>query len=433
MPKEPTSAVVKRRLSGVLFMVLVVALIGLSIAIYAKVFTKTVDVTLKANSTGNQLLKDSDVKIRGLIVGSVKDVKPDGDEASVELALMPEMVDKIPKNVSVQILPKTLFGEQYVSLILPEKKEAPIQEGDTISQDRTKGALEAQTVFDNLFPVLTAVRPADLNATLTAVSKALEGRGEKLGEMLVSANRYIKAINPSTQTLVDDLEKLGRVALQYDDVLPNIFDTLTNLQTTVRTVVQKQAQLNDLFTTGTDTAGTLYGFLDANRSRLITTVGQTAKIYPLLAEYSPSFPCLFQGINKLADGVNKTIYDNSFHLGATVNTSNLGKYENGDQPSLVTGLGPQCFGLPNNVKTDADGNFQIPGKYRCVNDGAALTDDPCAQRPSAATQRSLNSSEENALVNTLISGDMGTAPKQVPGISTVMAAPLLRGNTVVVK
>ena len=338
-----------------------------------------------------------------------------------------------------QILPKTLFGEQFVSLILPPdpaqalQQHGPLTNNTVIQQDRSKGALEAQTVLDHLYPVLTAVQPADLNATLTAVATALQGRGEKLGQTLVNLDDYLTSLNPHTQKLVDDLKKLGKVSLEYNNVAPDIFDALTNLETTVRTTVQKRQALDSLLTVGSSTSAVLSGFLENNRERLISVAGQGAKIFPLLAQYSPEFTCLFAGVNKLFVDASKTVYDHAIHLGATVDTSNQGKYVPGNQPRLVTGYGPNCFGLPNNPQPTVNGKFQIPGKYRCLNDGAALTEDPCAQRPSAAGYSALNSPEEDALVNSLIAGDMHTTPDKVPPVATMLAAPLLRGHQVVMK
>ena len=74
--------------------------------------------------------------------------------------------------------------------------------------------------------------------------------------------------------------------------------------------------------------------------------GQTNKIYPLLNQYSPEFSCLFQGINHLYTLAGQAIYNNQIHLSATVDNQNLGPYKPGNQPKLVTGLGPNCFGLP---------------------------------------------------------------------------------------
>jgi phospholipid/cholesterol/gamma-HCH transport system substrate-binding protein len=435
MPKESLATVTKRRLFGVLFIVIVVAFVSLSIAIYNKAFTDTTDVTLEANRTGNQLLLDSDVKVRGLVVGSVRDITSNGDAAKVKLSLMPDKIGEIPNNVRAQILPKTLFGEQYVSLIIPnDPSPQHIKQGDVIPQDRSKGALEAQTVLDHLFPVLTALKPADLNATLTAVATALNGRGNKLGETLVGLDKYLKELNPHTQTLVDDLTKLGKVAEEYNGVAPDIFDTLTNLQTSVKTVVEKQTNLRELFTTGADTSVVLSGFLDQNRERLISVADQGSKFFPLLARYSPEFTCLFKGINTLADQTNQIIHDGSIHLNATVDTTNQGKYTPGQEPKYITGYGPNCFGLPDNPSpVDSKGNFQIPGKYRCFNDGAPLTADACGKSPSAAGMRTLNSTPENVMVNTLIAGDLGTTPDKVPAAATILAAPLLRGNQVVLK
>ena len=99
----------------------------------------------------------------------------------------------IPRTVQAQILPKTLFGEQYVSLLLPKGQSSagnnPIASGDVIHQDVSKPSLEAQDVFNNLYPALTYVEPAELNSTLTALATALNGRGKELGQTLVNLHR----------------------------------------------------------------------------------------------------------------------------------------------------------------------------------------------------------------------------------------------------
>jgi phospholipid/cholesterol/gamma-HCH transport system substrate-binding protein len=438
MPKEPAIAVIKRRLLGVLFIVVVGSLIALSIAIYNKAFTTTVDVTLRADHTGNQLIIDSDVKERGLIVGSVASVDSDGKTgARVKLQLDPSMIDQIPSNVTAQILPKTLFGEQYVSLIIPDRPARPIRAHDTIGQDTSPGALETETVLGDIYPLLTAVDPADLNATLTGLSDALHNRGDTLGRTLVNFDDYLKSINPHTRQLVDDLGKLGQVSLEYNNLAPDILASLKNLQTSARTVVAKRVALDNLLTTGSGAAGVLQSFLNDNEQRLIAITGQTDKIYTLLGRYSPEFTCLFAGVNHLYTLTHQAIYDNQIHLSATVDNSNLGPYKQGEEPRLITGLGPSCFGLPNNIPLDRNGHFQIPEKYQCLNDGAALTkrgESPgCTPAPSAENASAIGSPEENALVNSLISTQLGTTPDKVPGAATLLAGPLLRGQQVVVK
>jgi virulence factor Mce-like protein len=448
MAQESFAAVAKRRLLGVLFIVLVGALIALSIAIYNKAFTSTVDVKMLADHTGNQLLVDSDVKERGVIVGSVKSVTSHGDGAIVTLALDPGRVQDIPQNVKAQILPKTLFGEQYVALIAPNSPDLrvpPIKAGDTIPQDRSKGALETEKVLGDILPLLTAVQPAQLNATLTALAEALHNRGNRLGQTLVNFDRYLKIMNPHTKQLVDDLTKLGQVSLEYNSLAPDIFATLRNLQTSAQTIIARRAGLDSLLTAGTDASQVLQGFLNDNEQRIIEVTGQTEKVYGLLDEYSPEFGCLFAGINNLYRLESTAIYNHRIHLGVIVNANNLGPYKKNakqdDTPVLVTGYGPNCFGLPDNPQpTDSNGRFQIPAKYQCLRDGrngGALTkqgESPnCRPSSQADTSRALNSPEEDALVGSIVALEMHTTPDKVPGVARLLGAPLLRGQQVTVK
>lgn len=457
MATEPFRKVLKRRLQGLIFLVVIAALVTLSIAIYNKVFTPTVNVTLEASHTGNELLLDSDVKVRGIIVGSVKAVRANGSDARVTLALSPSEVGKIPKNVHAVILPKTLFGEQYVDLRFPSDPSSQhIAAGDVIPEDRSKGALETETVLGNLLPLLTAVQPAELNDTLNALATALHGRGRELGQTLVHFDQYLNVMNPHTQQFVDDLQKLGNVSLEYNSLAPDIFASLRNLQTSAKTVIERRNALDSLLRTGANTSDVLSGFLATNRQRLIDVTGQSDKIFGLLKTYSPEYPCLFAGIVQLNDLARQAIYKDMIHLRLTLDNSSLGPYKVGDQPRLVTGYGPHCFGLPNPPVP-----FQIPKDYRCLNDGAALTNDPCAQsggsgnsgnsngsrrrKGGTAQQTSaglsgqtssystLNSPAENAVVNSIIAQQLGTTPDKVPDGDTLLAAPLLRGKQVVVK
>jgi virulence factor Mce-like protein len=447
MAKESTATVIKRRLQGLLFLALVAGLVTLSIAIYNKAFTDTVNVTLEADHTGNELLIDSDVKERGVIVGSVKSVTSHGTGAIVTLALDPSRVNDIPKNVKAQILPKTLFGEQYVALVAPQEPTSSaghIQAGDKISQDRSKGALETQTVLGDILPLLNAVQPAELNATLTALAEALKNRGNELGQTLVNFDRYLKIINPHTKQLVDDLSKLGQVALEYNSLAPDIFSTLQNLQTSARTVIERRTALDNLFVNGSNSARVLQGFLSNNENRIIRVTGQTTAVYGMLARYSPEFSCLFAGISNLYDLESTAIYDHRIHLGVIVNGNNLGPYKNNgtvnDTPIIITGQGPNCFGLPNNPQpTDANGRFQVPEQYKCLRDGVhggALTrqaENPNCQPAVRSSSSAMNSPEENAMVNTIVAMQLHTTPDKVPGVATLLGGPLLRGQQVTVK
>ena len=56
--------------------------------------------------------------------------------------------------------------------------------------------IEVEKVLNDLYPLLRTVQPAELNYTLNAIATALEGRGDKLGESLVTLDAYLERLNP---------------------------------------------------------------------------------------------------------------------------------------------------------------------------------------------------------------------------------------------
>jgi hypothetical protein len=163
----------------------------------------------------------------------------------------------------------------------------------------------------------------------------------------------------------------------------------------------------------------------------------------MLQKYAPEFTCLFGGLANLHQLASSIFVNHQIQLRVALNADKLDNspYVPGQEPTYIEGYGPNCFGLPDNpTPVDANGNFQIPGQYRCINDGAPLTDDPCggggtsgtkATNSAARTQNAaIGSPAENELVNTLIAGSLHTTPDKVPGIATMLAAPLYRGTAV---
>ena len=110
-----------------------------------------------------------------------------------------------------------------------------------IPQDRSSSALELEQVFDDLLPLLQAVQPAKLSATLNALATALDGRGEQLGKNLVALDAYLKGLNPHLPTLTSDIRRLTSVADTYAAAVPDLLTTVRNLSATSDTLVANQS------------------------------------------------------------------------------------------------------------------------------------------------------------------------------------------------
>jgi phospholipid/cholesterol/gamma-HCH transport system substrate-binding protein len=94
MTAEASWIKIRRRSVGVVFLVVLALLVWLSIAIYNKQFTPVVSVLLETDSAGNEMHPHAEVKVRGVVVGEVRQISSTGDGARLELAIQPDMVNR---------------------------------------------------------------------------------------------------------------------------------------------------------------------------------------------------------------------------------------------------------------------------------------------------------------------------------------------------
>jgi len=411
-----------RRGAGVVFLLVIAALATLAIQIYQEKFSDDVLVTLQADRIGNQLNESSQVKARGVVVGDVRAVHSSQNGATIELAMDPNMLSRLPKNVTALLIPKTLFGERYVQLSIPDRSTAgPLARGDVIRQDRSRNAIELERVFDDLLPVLKAVQPQKLATTLTAIATALEGRGERIGQTMVSTAAYLAEFNPNLPTLTNDLRDLARVSELYGDIAPDLLDALTDSSVTLNTVADQQVQLKGLYAQVTRSAQDLTIFLRNNKENLIQLASSSRAPLELAAAYSPSFPCTLKAMADLKPAVDKLLgagtNEPGLHVEVAV-TQPRGKYVPGkDDPVWHASGGPKCY--PSGV-APTQGAVAVP----TGSAGHPLL-------PGSGGDLGLpNSPQEQELIATLVSGQLGVAPGAVPGWSSVLVGPLYRGTEV---
>lgn len=130
------------------------------------------------------------MKLRGVEVGRVASIEHSPDGAVLELAMQPGQMDLIPSNAQVAIESTTVFGAKFVNIIVPDDPSSiPLHEGAVIAAESV--TVEFNTVFEHLSDVLAQIQPEKLNATLGALSEALNGRGDELGATLVEADDYL--------------------------------------------------------------------------------------------------------------------------------------------------------------------------------------------------------------------------------------------------
>ncbi|MCD4526031.1 MCE family protein [Nocardioides sp. cx-173] len=429
--------------AGVVFLAVMSGLVWFSIAVYQKKFDTVTTVTIKADKAGLQLAKFGDVRLNGALVGQVRSVEQDGEQASIVVALEPAAAREIPDNIEVEILPTTLFGQKFISFVRPQSPSStPLGDGDEIPADRVDTNVELSRILAELFPLLRAVQPADLNATLHALATALEGRGEQIGATLERLDGYLGAIDQSLPTLREDLVTLADVADVYDGAAPDLIGVLRNLTVTSRTVLDQRTQLDVFFGDVGGLSDTTTRILADNEDDLIRLGQVTEPVLKLLDVYSPEFPCLLRGAARYKPVLASTFEGKQVKQFIEFGTAQYRAYDQRDLPEYgEVGHGPWCSGLPFPP---------VPIGPNSFKDGSDLDDDPptsdlppiplpglTRQELISTSQRGFGagmssgyagSAAEQAVVNAVLAGESGRPADSYGSLGSLLFGPVLRGD-----
>ncbi len=331
----------------------VLALIAVTVGVgwvvlgsYRQSFDDWAQVTLIAGRTGLVMDRGAKVTMTGVEVGEVTEIDYQPDRARLTLRLHRSALASIPADVTARITSDTVFGAKFVSLTAPAAGGAARLEPGAVL-DASHVTVEINTVFEQLVGVLSVVDPAQLQATLGALSTALQGRGDRLGTALDHTATVLTQLNSADPGITDLLRTAAPVTGLYADITPDLLHTLDALTTTGKTVTDNQQQLASLLASATTLSNTGSNLLDRNGSGITDVLRLWAPTSALAALYAPDIPCVFEGI---AQG-NR---NNPAAYGAQPGVKMFAGFVPGvtpyrypqDLPKVDATGGPHCLGLP---------------------------------------------------------------------------------------
>jgi phospholipid/cholesterol/gamma-HCH transport system substrate-binding protein len=333
-----------RPLVGLAAVVLIVVIFAVAANLFRGDFTDSVPVTVLADRAGLVMNPDAEVQVRGVQVGTVSSIEamPNG-QAALHLAMDPSRMDAIPANALVDIASPTVFGAKQVQFVIPDD---PSPESLRVGQvvDAEHVMVEINTVFEQLTSVLAAVEPAKLNATLAAISSALSGRGEKIGQMLSDLDAYLAKLEPSLPALSHDLEVAPEVLRAYADASDDFVSIADSASRISDTLVDQQQNLDAALVSVIGLAGIGNDVLGENRQPLTDVLDLLVPTTELLNQYNQALWCSLSGM--VEAGRRPPLKEPGVVVLAGF-LWGLDRYRYpGDLPKAGAEGGPQCTGLP---------------------------------------------------------------------------------------
>jgi virulence factor Mce-like protein len=431
--------VTHRKVYGVLFIAILVGLMFVVVGLYNQWWVDKVSIQLQTPRVGNQLNLGGDVKMRGAFVGTIKSIHDNGDAAVIDIALKPNYAKQIPSNVEARILPKTIFGEKYIELVVPGNTptgQPAIRAHQMIAIDQSKVAIETDQVFDDLLPLLRTLQPVKLNQTLNAFATALQQRGNALGNNFAANDRYFTGLNPSLSTINQDISGLADLAESYGNAAPDLLrlakDSAINLQDVV---VPKQNELATFFTGTEAFAKTTTRVLTENEDNFIHLAANSRPILNVFATYSTEYPCLLRGLTDIQPRLEGTFATGPFlyvHLETMKDQQSRFYATPADNPQVPGSdlynyqnfsKSPSCNGLPY---PNQGASYPHPG----VSSTAVAAHEKALTTPAVGDIGPVGSVNENDLVGAVAAPLLQVSPNDVPPVADLLLGPLLRGSAV---
>ena len=112
----------------------------------------------------NSLYKGSDVRVLGVPVGEVKELKAQGDH--VEVTLTYETDVRLPTDVKAVIISPAIVGDRFVQLAPAYAGGAVLPDNAKLGVDRSEVPVELDEIFKSLDDLSTALGPKGANRTV---------------------------------------------------------------------------------------------------------------------------------------------------------------------------------------------------------------------------------------------------------------------------
>ena len=367
-------------LAGLATLIAIAAVIAFSVGAFRGSFTPSAPVTVLSPRAGLMMNNNARVTMRGVEVGKVESIEalPNG-QAAVHLAMDPSQLHLIPANVLVEMASPTVFGAKYVQLMPPaEPSPQPLQAGQVL--DAQHVTVEINTVFDQLTAVLSKIEPAKLNETLGAIAKALNGRGQKLGNALVDLDEFFATVNRSLPALSHDLAMAPEVFNAYADAAPDLIKTVENATRLSQTIVDEQHNLDAFLVSVIGLADIGNDVVGTNEQALTDVLRLLVPTTDLTNRYNQALTCGLAGLVPLAKAPPLPLPGVVVSVSFTLGTERY-RYPQ-DLPKVAATGGPQCQLLPK-VPMEAHPPFVVmdvganPTQYG--NQGILLNSDALKQ------------------------------------------------------
>lgn len=307
-------------------------------------FTSEPEITAVLPAASGPIQDNVPVQYRGVAIGRVVDVRPGPTSATLTLRIKEGQLDRVPAGVQARLLPRTLFGDQYLDLAVPQgaATAGTLRPGAALSPDTSAQTVQLYVAYTKLYDLITALEPAKIQVALGAVADLLRGRGAEYGQMIDDAAALVNGSRPLVDSLGDDITAVAGITRQLAASAPDLLATLDNAVALSRTVVDKQHNLAALLVGGGQVADQAQRMLTDNSGRFIQLVRATGPVTKVIGAQPELLGKMLDSTNGFLEAANRGFSTGRLKIRVAITLDQPYPYTPADCPRYPGLAGPNC-------------------------------------------------------------------------------------------
>src|SRR3954447_8463605 len=197
-----------------------------------------------------QLAKEADVRISGVSVGKVKDIRTQSDGRTKVIIQMESKYAPLPRDAHAILRQKTLLGETYVELTPGNKSAGTLPENGTLPKAQVSPTVE----LDEIFRAFDRKTRDAFQTWMQSQAGAFKGRGRDINDALGNLApfavdtdvllRILNAQQSDVRGVVRDTGTVFNALTARDDELASL---ITNSNRVFSVTAQRDQDLKALF------------------------------------------------------------------------------------------------------------------------------------------------------------------------------------------
>jgi phospholipid/cholesterol/gamma-HCH transport system substrate-binding protein len=167
-------------------------------------------------SEASRLKAGQDVRIAGVPVGKVNDVKLNADN-TVDVSFDVNKRYQLYTSSLAKVRYLNLVGDRFLEITSGPGELRKLSPGATMPVQNTEPALDLDALLGGLRPVLKGLDGAKVNEISNAVIEMLQGQGGALANMLTSTSAFTQNLAARDQVIGDVITNLNTVLSTVDE------------------------------------------------------------------------------------------------------------------------------------------------------------------------------------------------------------------------